>query len=605
MKAVYDWVTRNTRYVALEFGIYGYKPRRCVQTVTRGWGDCKDKATVIVTLLKELGIPATFVVVRTQMQRRASTRRSRALRRSITPSPTCRRSISTSTARPSTRAFSELPRMDIGARRSCTSNEGKTTHHDHPRAASGQELRRAQRARPRPEERRGQALARLPHGRLHRGRVAAAVSGRIGAPRAPEPRSRRRAPRVRHRAGRAGHPDEQPRATPRSRCTCTSKARRRASRAARAISSRWRSRIRSGSPRRTPRSRSAGRTFRFVAFSELRDTFTVELPPGAKIVSAPEPAAGDGRFGWYSVTVDKQGDKITVKSRLGLKVTRVVPKDYAAFKLVLRGSGSRARREAGDRVTRSRTFERRRGRPTRHWFGRIPRRRLRRRERASGSRADRGRSRRRARFERRRRRRELAARRARSAGRQAPRARSKRASDSTRSRPRACLPSLARAFDDSMHGRLSSVSDEYLEVVARRARFEGPERAAVRVARGARGDRLSPRRARRLETLETQGRGPAQDAGRHRLARAHRARRMVGARGERRGRRRFREADGGASRLRAAAPARRTLRTQHAARRARAHFRPKPAGPGRNAGRSSRTWAIRRTCSKRPARAAR
>src|SRR5690606_29952712 len=44
VKAVYAWVTKNTRYVALEFGIYGFKPRRCVQTVNRGWGDCKDKA---------------------------------------------------------------------------------------------------------------------------------------------------------------------------------------------------------------------------------------------------------------------------------------------------------------------------------------------------------------------------------------------------------------------------------------------------------------------------------------------------------------------------------------------------------------------------------
>lgn len=68
VRAVYGWVVKNTRYVALEFGIYGFKPRRCVQTVTRGWGDCKDKATVIVTLLKELGIPAHLVIVRTQMR---------------------------------------------------------------------------------------------------------------------------------------------------------------------------------------------------------------------------------------------------------------------------------------------------------------------------------------------------------------------------------------------------------------------------------------------------------------------------------------------------------------------------------------------------------
>ncbi len=68
VRAVYDWVVTNTRYVGLELGIYGYKPRRCVQTVTRGWGDCKDKATVIVTLLKELGIPSTIVILRTQLR---------------------------------------------------------------------------------------------------------------------------------------------------------------------------------------------------------------------------------------------------------------------------------------------------------------------------------------------------------------------------------------------------------------------------------------------------------------------------------------------------------------------------------------------------------
>src|SRR5690606_38210117 len=59
---------KNTRYVALEFGIYGHKPRRCVQTVARGWGDCKDKATVIVSMLRELGIESTIVIVRTQMR---------------------------------------------------------------------------------------------------------------------------------------------------------------------------------------------------------------------------------------------------------------------------------------------------------------------------------------------------------------------------------------------------------------------------------------------------------------------------------------------------------------------------------------------------------
>src|SRR4029078_8749307 len=70
VRAFYDWVTKNTRYVALEFGIYGYKPRRSVQTVSRGWGDCKDKAAVIVAMLHELGVPAPMVLVRTGLRGR-------------------------------------------------------------------------------------------------------------------------------------------------------------------------------------------------------------------------------------------------------------------------------------------------------------------------------------------------------------------------------------------------------------------------------------------------------------------------------------------------------------------------------------------------------
>ena len=68
IKAVYDFVVQKTRYVALEFGIHGYKPYRCAQIFARGFGDCKDKATLIVTMLKELGIDATIVILRTGMK---------------------------------------------------------------------------------------------------------------------------------------------------------------------------------------------------------------------------------------------------------------------------------------------------------------------------------------------------------------------------------------------------------------------------------------------------------------------------------------------------------------------------------------------------------
>jgi tetratricopeptide (TPR) repeat protein/transglutaminase-like putative cysteine protease len=68
VRAIYDWVVQKTRYVALEFGIHGFKPYRCAQIFARGFGDCKDKATLIVTMLKEAGIPATIVVVRTGLR---------------------------------------------------------------------------------------------------------------------------------------------------------------------------------------------------------------------------------------------------------------------------------------------------------------------------------------------------------------------------------------------------------------------------------------------------------------------------------------------------------------------------------------------------------
>ncbi len=68
VRAIYGWVVENTRYVALEFGVYGYKPRRSVLTIARGWGDCKDKATAIVALLAEVGVESTPVIVRSQMR---------------------------------------------------------------------------------------------------------------------------------------------------------------------------------------------------------------------------------------------------------------------------------------------------------------------------------------------------------------------------------------------------------------------------------------------------------------------------------------------------------------------------------------------------------
>jgi len=66
--AIYEYVVRNTRYVGLEFGIHGYKPYRTTEVLSRGFGDCKDKASLLKVMLGEAGIESNLVLVRTRDQ---------------------------------------------------------------------------------------------------------------------------------------------------------------------------------------------------------------------------------------------------------------------------------------------------------------------------------------------------------------------------------------------------------------------------------------------------------------------------------------------------------------------------------------------------------
>jgi tetratricopeptide (TPR) repeat protein len=62
--AIYGFVVTNTRYVALEFGIHGFKPYRVDRVLARRFGDCKDKAALIVAMLKLAGVDARLVLLR-------------------------------------------------------------------------------------------------------------------------------------------------------------------------------------------------------------------------------------------------------------------------------------------------------------------------------------------------------------------------------------------------------------------------------------------------------------------------------------------------------------------------------------------------------------
>jgi tetratricopeptide (TPR) repeat protein len=64
VRAIYNFVVTHTRYVALEFGIHGFKPYRVDRVLARRFGDCKDKASLIYTMLAVAGIDSRLVLLR-------------------------------------------------------------------------------------------------------------------------------------------------------------------------------------------------------------------------------------------------------------------------------------------------------------------------------------------------------------------------------------------------------------------------------------------------------------------------------------------------------------------------------------------------------------
>lgn len=66
VKAIYYFVTNEIRYVGLEFGIGGLIPHQASEVFKYKYGDCKDKATLLISMFREIGVPAYYVLVRTR-----------------------------------------------------------------------------------------------------------------------------------------------------------------------------------------------------------------------------------------------------------------------------------------------------------------------------------------------------------------------------------------------------------------------------------------------------------------------------------------------------------------------------------------------------------
>jgi tetratricopeptide (TPR) repeat protein len=65
-KAIYEYVAKNIRYVAVEYGDSGYEPHLASEVFINKYGDCKDQAILLVALLREAGLDAYPVLIPTR-----------------------------------------------------------------------------------------------------------------------------------------------------------------------------------------------------------------------------------------------------------------------------------------------------------------------------------------------------------------------------------------------------------------------------------------------------------------------------------------------------------------------------------------------------------
>jgi tetratricopeptide (TPR) repeat protein len=56
--ALLDYLDRQVRYTGIEFGGAAIVPHEPTETLAKKYGDCKDKATLLVTMLRAVGVPA-------------------------------------------------------------------------------------------------------------------------------------------------------------------------------------------------------------------------------------------------------------------------------------------------------------------------------------------------------------------------------------------------------------------------------------------------------------------------------------------------------------------------------------------------------------------
>jgi hypothetical protein len=66
IQALARFAQRDVRYAAIEVGIGRLQPHPASEILAHRYGDCKDKATVLITMLAEIGVKSFYVAVHTE-----------------------------------------------------------------------------------------------------------------------------------------------------------------------------------------------------------------------------------------------------------------------------------------------------------------------------------------------------------------------------------------------------------------------------------------------------------------------------------------------------------------------------------------------------------
>jgi Domain of Unknown Function with PDB structure (DUF3857)/Transglutaminase-like superfamily len=63
MQAIAEFMQRDIRYVEISLGIGGWQPHAAPDVFSHRYGDCKDKATLMHTMLREIGVDSDLVLI--------------------------------------------------------------------------------------------------------------------------------------------------------------------------------------------------------------------------------------------------------------------------------------------------------------------------------------------------------------------------------------------------------------------------------------------------------------------------------------------------------------------------------------------------------------